>query len=52
MKYGVNMSNGIFVAVFITAFILGILLLIWAIGKHDKMSSDPTDDTYPPYRDQ
>jgi hypothetical protein len=38
MKYGVNMSNGIFVAVFITAFIVAILLIIWAIGRHDDGS--------------
>jgi hypothetical protein len=30
------MANGIFVALFITAFIVGLLLLIWAIGAHDQ----------------
>ena len=34
------MANGIFVAVFITAFIAGLLLIIWAIGTHDQHNSN------------
>ena len=31
-----NLNDGIFVATFIAMFVTAIVLIIWAIGKHDQ----------------